>query len=263
MKKNRILFITLTLLTFSPSIQAGSEGELLFASKCAACHSTTRPKDMSKVIAPALMGVMRHLKMDYPNKAEAVAFIKDFTLNPTKEKAICMPQKIERFGLMPSQKGNVNEKELEVIASWMFDNFPPKDFRGMGQGNRKGKGQRQRGVQPTQNTPFLIASLPHITKTVQKNWDNSELDLSDKQKAKLLKVRQGTMKEVRAIQPQIKTLVEKIKALTDNNEKVEKIMPLVQEVATLKAHATEVQLICLAKTKEILSAKQLEFLAKK
>jgi len=135
-------YATLLKLASTPTkpktlASSNTQGEALFTSKCASCHSTTRPTDMDKVIAPALMGVMRHLKMDYPNKKEAVAFIKDFALNPSKEKAICMPKKIERFGLMPSQKGNVTEEELEIIANWMFDNFPPKDFRGMGQGNRK------------------------------------------------------------------------------------------------------------------------------
>ena len=114
-----------------------SEGKTLFTKKCASCHSTSRPTDMSKVIAPALMGVMRHLKMDYPNKKDAVVFIKDYVVNPTKEKAICMSNKIERFGLMPSQKGNVTNKELEVIANWMFDNFPPKGFKGMGDKHQK------------------------------------------------------------------------------------------------------------------------------
>ena len=56
---------------------------------------------MSKVLAPALMGVMRHIKMDYPDKNEAVKFMVDYILEPSKEKAICMPKKIERFGLMP------------------------------------------------------------------------------------------------------------------------------------------------------------------
>jgi len=263
MKKNRILLTTITLLALSQTIQATSEGEQLFSAKCSACHTTTHPTDMNRVVAPALMGVMRHIKMNYPNKAKAVDFIKDFTLNPTKEKSICMPQKIKRFGLMPSQKGNVTEKELEVIASWMFDNFPPKDFRGMRHGSQKRKAQKQRAIKSAKNSPFLIASLPHLTKTIQKNWDNFDLDLSDEQQERLLKVRQETMKEVRAIKPQIKTLVEKIKTLTQKNEKIEKIMPLVQEVATLKAHATEVQLICLAKSKEILTDKQLEFLSKR
>jgi len=56
------------------------------------------------VVAPALMGVMR--------------------------------QKIERFGLMPSQKGVVTDEELDTILPWIFDNFPTKGFRG-GQGRNR------------------------------------------------------------------------------------------------------------------------------
>ena len=80
-----------------------------------------------------------HLEEDYSDKNKAVAFIKDYALNLSEDKAICMPEKIKRFGLMPSQKGNVIEEELEVIANWMFDNFPPKDFKGMSQGKGHGK----------------------------------------------------------------------------------------------------------------------------
>ena len=115
-------------------VQNNTKAEELFKNKCASCHSTTRPTDMNRVVAPAIMGVMRHVKMSYPNKKDAVAFIKDYVVNPTKEKAVCMPMKIKRFGLMPSQKGNVTDEELEVIANWMFDNFPPKGFKGMGHG---------------------------------------------------------------------------------------------------------------------------------
>jgi hypothetical protein len=35
---------------------------------------------------------------------------------------------------MPSQKGNVTPAELEAIASWLYDNYPPKGFRGRGMG---------------------------------------------------------------------------------------------------------------------------------
>ena len=140
--KFKITLLTLgTIVAFSSSVQAAETAEGLYDAKCAACHTKTRPTDMSKVLAPALMGVMRHIKMEYPDKDEAVKFMVDYVLEPSKEKAICMPKKIERFGLMPSQKGNVTEAELTKITGWMFDNFPPADFRGMGQGNRQGKGQ--------------------------------------------------------------------------------------------------------------------------
>ena len=135
-------YATLLKLATTPAkpktlASSNTQGKALFTSKCSACHSINRPTDMDKVIAPPFMGVMKHIKMDYPKKKDAVAFIKDFALNPTKEKAICKPKKIERFGLMPSQKGNVTEEELEIIANWMFDNFPTKDFKCMKHGNKK------------------------------------------------------------------------------------------------------------------------------
>ena len=116
-----------------------SKGKALFEQKCVACHTLSRPTDMSKVTAPALNGVMRHLKMTYNEKSKAVAFIKDYVINPSESKAICMPQKIKRFGLMPSQKGAVTPEELEVIATWMFDNYPEKGFVGMGHGRGMNK----------------------------------------------------------------------------------------------------------------------------
>jgi hypothetical protein len=128
------LLLTTTLMAQPDTKQSPKE---LFVAKCSACHSLSRPTDMSKVVAPMIMGVMRHVKMSYPNKDKAVAFMKDYVLNPSKEKSICKPKKIKRFGLMPSQKGVVSEKELDVILPWVFDNFPPKGFRGMGHRKEK------------------------------------------------------------------------------------------------------------------------------
>jgi len=117
-----------------------TDGASLFDAKCSMCHVTSRPSDMSTLVAPPIMGVMNHVKMNYPNKADAVKFIVDYVQEPSKSKAVCMPQKIQRFGLMPSQKGAVTPQELETIASWMYDNFPPKGFRGRGMGGGMGQG---------------------------------------------------------------------------------------------------------------------------
>ncbi len=141
MKSKIILLILGAIITLSSSIQATETAEGLYDTKCAMCHSKTRPADMNKVIAPAIMGVMRHVKMTYPKKEDAVKFIVDYVFEPSKDKAICKPQKIERFGLMPSQKDNVTKEELEKITGWMYDHFPPTGFRGMGQGKRMMNGQ--------------------------------------------------------------------------------------------------------------------------
>lgn len=117
---------------------ASMQGKALFEAKCTSCHMTRMPTDeeFKTLLAPAIMGVMRHVKEIYPDKKEAVDFMVDYVLNPSKEKAICMPQKIERFGLMPSQKESVTKEELKVISEYLYDNYPPKNFRGMGKGNR-------------------------------------------------------------------------------------------------------------------------------
>jgi len=140
MMKNIILCAVIGMFSTTAFAASDSEeAEKSFDAKCAICHSKTRPADTSRVHAPALPGVMRHVKMHYPDKKSAVEFMVDYVLNPSKEKAICMPQKIKRFGLMPSQKGAVSKEELKKITAWMYDNYPPKGFRGQGMGgNRPG-----------------------------------------------------------------------------------------------------------------------------
>ena len=48
MKKNRILLTTITLLALSQTIQATSEGEQLFYSKCSDFQTTKHPTDMNR-----------------------------------------------------------------------------------------------------------------------------------------------------------------------------------------------------------------------
>ena len=106
-----------------------SDAKALFQQKCAVCHMQTKPtpKQRSQMVAPPVLGVMFHVKKRYPNRADAVAFIVDYAHNPSKKKALC--PSIKRFGVMPSQKGAVTKDELKAIASYMFDRFPPADFK--------------------------------------------------------------------------------------------------------------------------------------
>lgn len=139
MKYPNALWLSLLLVSagFAGTMQSP---ESLFDQKCGACHLKTRPTDMSSLIAPPAIGVMRHVKTAYHNKKSAVAFVVDYVLHPSEKKALCMPQKIRRFGLMPSQKGNVTKEELEAIAAWMYDRFPPEGL-GCGKGHGMGMGR--------------------------------------------------------------------------------------------------------------------------
>jgi len=131
--KMTLLALGVTLL-FTPAIYAETSGETLFEAKCASCHVKTRPSDISTLVAPPIMGVARHVKMTYKTKEEAVRFIREYALDPQESKAVCMPDKLKRFGLMPSQKGQVTKEELNTIAAWIHDNFGNQ-----GQGHGRGK----------------------------------------------------------------------------------------------------------------------------
>ncbi len=122
------------------------KGEELFKAKCALCHTTSRPDDMSKLIAPPIMGVMMHVKNGVKGKDKiekrknAIDFIVDYVQNPSAEKSMLEPHAIERFKVMPSQKENVTPEEIVVIANYLYDNFPPKGMTHdkMHKGNKKG-----------------------------------------------------------------------------------------------------------------------------
>lgn len=107
------------------SLMAQEQGSVLFEKKCSACHVKQRPayEEMKNLIAPPIMGVMTHIKDAKTTKSEAVEFIADYIFEPTSTKALCMKQSIDRFGLMPSQKGNLSKEEAQKIAAYLYDNY--------------------------------------------------------------------------------------------------------------------------------------------
>ncbi len=113
---NKLIF---TLLSLSASIFAMQSGEELFIQKCTSCHSINMPKSHSTLLAPPAVGLMFHLNENFSNDEEIKEHILTFTLHPDKETAIC--KSVRSFGLMPSQKDNVSEKELKLIADWLVD----------------------------------------------------------------------------------------------------------------------------------------------
>jgi len=133
---------------YSITVESESEAKKLFEAKCKICHVTTKPADMSKLVAPPIMGVMMHVKKGVKGKNEAekrenaIAFMVDYVRNPSAEKSMLEPMALERFGVMPSQKLAVTKKEVTLIANYLYDNFPPAGMNhgNMHKGNKKGCG---------------------------------------------------------------------------------------------------------------------------
>ncbi len=111
------------------------DGKTLLHDKCASCHNLDMPpKTYEEEKAPPMMAVAFHIKdsikVDSPSdkKPKFVDFFKDYVLNPDASKSFCDKKSLESYGLMPSQKGNVTEDEVEAIAKYIFDYYDQEKY---------------------------------------------------------------------------------------------------------------------------------------
>ncbi len=104
---------------------AGMGGEELLERHCTSCHMASNPtaEKVKHMVAPPMWGIARHLKKGLKTKEEYVAFVSDYIMNPSKARARFTKEAIERFGLMPSMKGSISEKEAKAIAEYLYDTY--------------------------------------------------------------------------------------------------------------------------------------------
>lgn len=236
-----------------------STGAELTKNNCASCHMLTTPTpDMIPTMkAPAMDAVMFHINLVMNKPEEIKAFIMDYAVNPDASKSVCESNKVQKFGVMPSLKGKVSEKDLATIADHMMATFPSPEFVSMIK-----EIQKNDKMNALLNSPFLLnkEELPHLTKLLIMNWDKAALGLTDEQKEKLLVVRHETLSAIKEIKEKVQALeAEIIEAMVDG-EPLEETYPKLEAVAKLKVEATKVQLKCLKRSMEILNDAQIEFL---
>jgi cytochrome c551/c552 len=107
----------------------------LLKSKCASCHNLDIPPTLSDdELAPPMMAVAFHVHSLIPASNEsqrvpnAIAFVVDYVHNPSQEKSFCDKTSLKHYGLMPSQKENVNKEELDAIARYIFTNYTQENL---------------------------------------------------------------------------------------------------------------------------------------
>jgi len=250
---------TLFILSFTTALLfAGSGGELT-KKHCASCHilSTPTPDMIPDMKAPAMDAVMYHINLVMTKPEEIKAFIMDYVVNPDASKSVCESNKVQGFGVMPSLKGKVLQKDLGTITDHVMKTFPSPEFVAMIKEVQKN--DKMHGLL---NSPFLVnkEELPHLTKLLIKNWDKAALGLSDAQKEKLLVVRKETISAVKEIKEKVEELEAEIIEAAVDGEPLEEMYSKVEEVAKLKVEATKVQLKCLKRSMEILNDAQIEYL---
>ncbi len=112
-------------------------------------------------------------------------------------------------------------------------------------------------------TLFLInGKMPHLTKLIKQQWNNPQLELTEKQKNQLLALRKETMAAVKIIGGQVPDLENQVASAIMSGASPDSLHPLVTQISALKEKATMIHLNCIYKTRKILSDKQIALLKK-
>ena len=132
---------SLVLITLSSLTLLGADGYKVYKDNCMKCHAEMMTKaealkSFKTLKAPPMVEVSNKLKNNIHTNDDdidvkrrvVIAFIKDYIDNPSVQYSMCEPMAIEKFGIMPSLKGKLNERQKEAVAQWIYDRYEGKTF---------------------------------------------------------------------------------------------------------------------------------------
>ncbi|OYY26154.1 MAG: hypothetical protein B7Y23_09990 [Sulfurovum sp. 16-42-52] len=163
MKMNKII---VGLLFAAVNLSANVTGENVYNAKCAECHMLKAPMDMENMEhmetrqemmrsmkAPSMAMISAKVKHAVDNdEAAFTAFVIDYIKNPSRDKAVCMPMAIKRFGLMPPIGASMSIEERTAVAVWLYKNFDQKWDDNKGMACKGGMGMEDKGMMQDQNS---------------------------------------------------------------------------------------------------------------
>ena len=133
-----ITVIAICLLNTSVFAKKERSAEQIWQKKCAMCHNLNKPNNIiqkKNMVAPPIYVAMKSVvvtidAVDGPFtpkelREESIEVLKDFIYNPTKDKINCEDKTVKKFGMMPSLKGFISQKELDKVIPWVYDKFKP------------------------------------------------------------------------------------------------------------------------------------------
>lgn len=132
---------SITLIALTAISLMGADGYKVYQNNCMKCHAemmtkTEALKSFKTLKAPPMVEVANKLKgnirivdedMDIKRRV-VIAFVKDYIDNPSIQYSMCEPMALEKFGVMPSLKGKLNEKEKQAVAEWIYDRYEGLTF---------------------------------------------------------------------------------------------------------------------------------------
>ncbi len=118
----------------------GVDGYKVYQDNCAKCHiemisKADAMKRFNTLKAPPMVEVSKQLKNtivissgdDEVHRFVTIAFIKEYTKNPSLDYFMCNAGAVDRFGVMPAQS-HLNEDERQAVAEWIYDRYEEVEF---------------------------------------------------------------------------------------------------------------------------------------
>lgn len=125
---NSRMIIFLCALVATSFAFANSDGKQLASQLCADCHMPTSKKRT----APPFFAVVKHVKKNYPDKAQFVQRIVEWVAQPNAEQAL-MACAVKHHGVMPAL--NYTDSDVKKIAEYLYT----AELTRPGKGKHKGK----------------------------------------------------------------------------------------------------------------------------
>lgn len=132
-----ILFLLLISFSFGKNIQ---EPQTIYLKKCQMCHALDYPDSVEEkkaMVAPNILTIMKNISIgvdaiEEPKTKEelrtlVIEFMADYIYYPSADKSYCEDIVFKKFDYMPSLKGFISPKELNIVLPWVYDNFTPKE----------------------------------------------------------------------------------------------------------------------------------------
>lgn len=134
---NRTLLSSLLLCT----ALFASDGYEVYKKNCMSCHVEIMQKgevlkNLKNMKAPPMVEVSNRIKENIIVKDEDedvhrnlfILFVKDYIINPKLDNSMCTSGALERFGVMPSLEGKINNEEKQAVAEWLYDRYESVKF---------------------------------------------------------------------------------------------------------------------------------------
>ncbi|RXJ58177.1 hypothetical protein [Candidatus Marinarcus aquaticus] len=137
----RILVIISFFITLLLSKDLNNPAKI-YTKKCLMCHAVNAPeneREQALMAAPYITLAMKSVSygvdaIEEPkNNKElrklVIEHIEDYIFNPSQDKSYCEQIIFDQFRNMPSLKGFISQKEAQLVAPWIYDNFAPEKYK--------------------------------------------------------------------------------------------------------------------------------------